>query len=253
MSDLERAVEFLREFDRRCAEITIRSTHGAAYLTPTLPKVYDLNVLVVDLGASASVAELIAEADWTLGAHGVAHRKIAIDDGLGPALEAEFRQAGWQVEELLVMPHVRGAPPVDVTIVQEVEAEALVAAWEAGMRRDLDDEERVAQLVQAQRGRRDRVDVRYFATRVDGRLASYCELFSDGETGQIESVMTEEEFRGRGLGKAVVVGALAASQAVHDLTFIAAERHDWPKELYGKIGFAAAGSVYRFLRRPGTT
>jgi predicted GNAT family N-acyltransferase len=62
--------------------------------------------------------------------------------------------------------------------------------------------------------------------------------------------MTEEAFRGRGLGKAVVAGALAASRAVHDFTFIVAEAHDWPRELYRRLGFEVAGSMYRFLRRP---
>ncbi len=148
------------------------------------------------------------------------------------------------------MPHVRPAPPVDVSSVEEVEAEELVPVWEASMRRDFGDEETVAQLVQAHLGRRTGVDVRYFATRVGNRVASYCELFSDGRTGQIESVMAEEEFRGRGLGKALVAGALAASQAAHDFSFIVADAHDWPKDLYGKLGFETAGSVYRLLLPP---
>ena len=88
------------------------------------------------------------------------------------------------------MPHVRQAPLVDVSGVEEVEAADLVPVWRVGLRADFDDDEAAAQLVEAQLGRRDAVQVRYFATRVDGQPASYCELFSDGETGQIESVMT---------------------------------------------------------------
>jgi ribosomal protein S18 acetylase RimI-like enzyme len=248
--DLARAVNFQREFDRRRAELAVRSAHGTAYLTPTLPRVYDLNGFVVDLGASASAEELIAEADEILGSYGLGHRKITIDDELGRALEPAFRAATWHVDELLVMPHVRPAPAVDISAVREVEAQELIPAWEVGMRRDFGDENVVSQLVQAQLGRRAGVDVRYFATLADGRPFSYCELFSDGRTGQIESVMTTEEFRGRGLGKAVVAGALTASQAVHDFTFIVADAHDWPKELYRKLGFEAAGSVHRFMLRP---
>jgi GNAT superfamily N-acetyltransferase len=252
MSDgLDRAVAFQREFTRRRTDEAIRSVHGTAYLMPTLPKVYDLNVFFVDPGTTASAAELIADADRIFTPYAeLAHRKIAIDDGLGSEVEAAFRETGWQVEELVVMPHVRDAAPVDVSKVEEVTADELVPVWEAGMRRDIGDEDTVAQLVQAHRGRADAVGVRYFATRVGGLLASYCELFSDGQTGQIESVMTEEAFRGRGLGKAVVAAALAASRVVHDFTFIVADAHDWPRELYRTRGFESAGSVFRFLRRP---
>jgi predicted GNAT family N-acyltransferase len=61
--------------------------------------------------------------------------------------------------------------------------------------------------------------------------------------------MTEEQFRGRGLGRAVVATALAASQAVHNFTFIVADAHDWPRQLYRKLGFEAAGTTYIFTRR----
>jgi len=246
----DRAVAFQREFERRRAETAIRSTHGTAYLSPTLPKVYDRNVFLVDLGAKASAEELVAEAAWAFLMHDLAHRKIAIDDELATAVDAEFRDAGWQVEKLVVMPHARPATPVETSAVEEVAADVLVPVWESRMRRDIADAETIAQLIEAQRGRADALDVRYFATRFGGRIASYCELFSDGRTGQIESVMTEEEFRNRGLGTAVVAGALAASRAVHDFTFIVADANDWPKELYRKLGFEPAGTVHRFLLRP---
>jgi hypothetical protein len=77
---LSRAVGFQREFDRRRAEVAIRSTHGTAYLAPGLPRVYDLNLLLADLGAAVSAAELIAETDEIFGSYGLAHRKVAIDD-----------------------------------------------------------------------------------------------------------------------------------------------------------------------------
>ena len=243
----ERAVDFQREFDRRRAELTIRAAHGTAYLTPSLPRVYDLNAFVVDRGTTAGAQELIAEADPILGSHGLEHRKISIADDLGRRVESGFRKAGWQVVEHLVMPHVRPAPALDLTQVEEIAADELVSVWQAGMGREDLDADTVDQLVRAQLARRDHTHVRYFATRVDGRPASYCELFSDGETGQIESVMTDPELRGRGLGKLVVAGALAASQAAHGSTFLVADANDRPKELYRTLGFENAGGVYRFL------
>ena len=94
-------------------------------------------------------------------------------------------------------------------------------------------------------------DTRFFAARVDGEIASYCDLYSDGDTGQIEAVMTLEQFRNRGLARATVMRALAASRdAGNDLTFLMALRDDWPKELYRKLGFDEIGQVYEFVR-PG--
>ena len=63
--------------------------------------------------------------------------------------------------------------------------------------------------------------------------------------------MTLEEFRNRGLAKAIVTHALAESRAAgNDFTFLLAEPRDWPKELYRKLGFDDVGLVYDFLRPP---
>jgi ribosomal protein S18 acetylase RimI-like enzyme len=247
---MARCVEFQRRFERARADRAVRCAHGTAYFNDDLPRVSDLNVLSIDLGASASAAELAAEADAVQGAAGLAHRKIEIDDELGAAVAPGFRRLDWVANEVVVMPHIRPAPRFDLSAVEEIEADELMPVWADGIRREFDDEETVRQLVEAQLLRRGAVQVRYFATRAGGRIASYCELFSDGQIGQIESVMTEKEFRGRGLGKAVVAGALAASQAAQDFTFIVAEADDWPKELYRSLGFDTVGSMYRFLRRP---
>ena len=47
-------------------------------------------------------------------------------------------------------------------------------------------------------------DTTFFAARVDGVIATYCELYSDGGVGQIEAVGTLDEFRNRGLARGAV-------------------------------------------------
>jgi ribosomal protein S18 acetylase RimI-like enzyme len=94
------------------------------------------------------------------------------------------------------------------------------------------------------------VRTRYFAAFADGDVASYCELYTDGRTGQIEAVATLEAYRNRGLASAVVLRALEESRAAGDtLTFLLADEDDWPKELYRRLGFDQSGRLYRFLRK----
>src|ERR671936_1400862 len=79
------------------------------------------------------------------------------------------------------------------------------------------------------------VPTRFFATYVEGEVASYCELRSDGHTAQIEDVNTLAPFRGRGLGRAVVQRALDEARRANDVVFIEALADDWPKELYARM------------------
>jgi predicted GNAT family acetyltransferase len=144
----------------------------------------------------------------------------------------------------------RSTTPWDASRVEEVGWEELEPIWAEGMRTspEIQGEEEVRQLVAAQHRRRIAVDVRYFAARVDGRIASYCELFSREGTGQIESVMTLTASRGRGLAKSTVTRALVESLATgHDFTFLVAEAEDWPKELYRKLGFDDLGHYTKFF------
>jgi ribosomal protein S18 acetylase RimI-like enzyme len=250
---VKRAVEFMRGFDERLAERVVRAPLGRALLTPSLPRVYYLNHFSVDLGVEASADELVAEAEPLLAGAALAHRKVTVDDELGARLAPRFRELGWRVEELLVMRHAGRPPGVDTSAIEEIDPYELEPIWADGMRAspEIADEEEVRQLVAAQHRRRQAVDVRYFAARVEGEIASYCELFSDGGTAQIESVMTLEPFRGRGLAQAAVSRAVAEARAAgHDFAFLVAEAEDWPKELYRKLGFEAAGSVWDFLLPP---
>jgi ribosomal protein S18 acetylase RimI-like enzyme len=139
----------------------------------------------------------------------------------------------------------------DTSAVEELEASDLNDVWAEGTRSSPYgvDEEVVRQLVE-QKHLLAAAGARFFAARVDGRIASHCDLYSDGSTGQIEAVMTLEAFRNRGLARAVVTKALEESRAAgDDLTFLLADGDDWPRDLYDKLGFYEVGSVYEFLLR----
>ena len=250
MTDLERAIEFSRAFDRRRAERIVRGEHGEALLTPSVPLVYHRNHYSVDLNADVSADELIAEADAIFEPEGYRHRKITIDDDLGERVAPRFRELGWKVEELVVQLYRGPQAELDTSVVDPVEGADLEPLWVEGMREspEISTEEEIRQLVAAQHGRREGADVGYFAARVNGEIASYCELFLADGVGQIESVMTLEPYRNRGLAKAVVTRALEASlDAGSELTFICAGARDFPKDLYEKLGFVTAGRMWDFL------
>jgi len=90
---------------------------------------------------------------------------------------------------------------------------------------------------------------RFFGAVVGGQTVCSADLYSDGRTAQIESVLTLEEFRQRGLGRAVVAEAVRAALASgHDFVFLVADDEDWPKNLYARMGFEPLGRFYDFLK-----
>jgi ribosomal protein S18 acetylase RimI-like enzyme len=252
VDELATCIAFTRAFDDQIVGRRKSGRFGVALFDDELPLVFDRNLFLVDLGARPTVDELIAEAERLQ--HGLRHRKIHVDDDHGAQLEPAFLQRGWRVTRLVVMAH-RGESPSDAPDqTSETTADALAPIWAAGIRSEPfgRDEEVVRQLVAAQRGRADAVAVRYFASQSEsGEIAAYCELFSDGRTAQIESVMTLPEFRRRGHGRAVVHRALVEAIGIgHDLVFLLADDEDWPKTLYAKLGFEPLGVVWDFVRQP---
>jgi ribosomal protein S18 acetylase RimI-like enzyme len=255
MSELDRCVDFLRNFSLRVAELTRRGRLGQAVLNDRLARVWSLNYVLAnrELGEDVTAGELAEEADHLLGAVGLEHRKIEVLEGPTAArLEPGFRALGWHVERDVVMTHRRRPDrESDISTVEELEASELEEVWAEGTRSGPygADEDVVQQLVQ-QKHVLAAAGARFFAARVDGQIASHCDLYSDGRTGQIEAVMTLEAFRNRGLARAVVMKALEESRAAgNDLTFLLADYDDWPRHLYVKLGFDEVGSVYEFLLR----
>lgn len=245
---------FEREFERRCAARVEPTAFGEAYLHPDYPVRYDSNFLRVERPLEGVQADsLAADADRALGELGIGHRKIHVrDDAQGRRLAAEFLELGWAAERLLIMaqtrePEVR--PDVEVRETDFVHARPLIE--EAFRRRDdvPADDEVVAQVV-GFRAELERVaEARFFLADADGRPASVCERYAIGSVGQVESVNTLEEFRGRGLASAVVLAAArSAREDGCDVVFLVADDDDWPKELYVRLGFDPVSRFWSFLR-----
>jgi GNAT superfamily N-acetyltransferase len=94
-------------------------------------------------------------------------------------------------------------------------------------------------------------NARYFVAASDGVDACHATLYSDGVVAQVEDVGTLKAMRRRGLARAACSAAIdAALEAGHELVFLVANDDDWPKELYGKLGFEPVGRPWAFTR-PG--
>jgi ribosomal protein S18 acetylase RimI-like enzyme len=252
MTELERIVAFLRKLDGLSAEREEPFRFGTAYFHSELPRVWSRNYLVADTDLDeASTELLVAESDRILGGAGLRHGKVELyDEEVGPRLEPGFRELGWEVHcDVLMVARREPDRPADLSRAEEVSIEELEPVWAEDTGREPFDAETVRQLVANKWVVMASRDTKLLAARVDGAIASYCELYSHGGVGQIEAVGTLEEFRNRGLARATVVSALAASrEAGNDLTFLMARDDDWPKELYRKLGFDEVGREYEFVR-----
>jgi ribosomal protein S18 acetylase RimI-like enzyme len=244
--DLARALAFIRSIDERASMRVEPFRFGTAYFHDRLPRKWSFNFLRVEAGAAELSGEgLLAEADRVQGGAGLDHRMLVFFDGsAGPELAPWLARAGWRVQPEVVMAFQGDANTVaGGSEAREVDASVVSPAREQTIRgySDIRDEESVRQLLDAEEVIASVIQRRCFAFVVDGSAVSYCDVYSDGETAQIENVNTLPEFRGRGYAQAVLSKALSAVERSHELTFLLAHDDDWPKLLYERIGFRAIG------------
>jgi predicted GNAT family acetyltransferase len=249
MTELERAIAFEEGLRHQAVDEVVPFRFGEALLTPSLPHVWDLNVLRV-LDANASAEEVAADAERIQGGAGLGHRRVVADD---EALLQGFQELGWETTRYVFMAHrgagTRGAQGIDV---HEVERDALLPLREALVREAPwgDNDETVSQILAAQTRAAKAGRARHFVVLIDGEGVSAAELYSDGRTAQVEDVITLAPHRNRGYATAVILRAVEAALAAgHDFVFLVADAEDWPKELYARLGFEAIGHTSAFQRR----
>jgi ribosomal protein S18 acetylase RimI-like enzyme len=240
--ELARAYAFLARADM-AGRRTEDSSVGTAVFDDALPKRLDSNFLRVEREADA---ETVRSESERLG-----RRMIVVPDSkLGERLAPFFGERGWKVNRVVLMVQrrepERGA---DLSLVREVREEELRPArsrLNAG--RPWGAPEVLEQLFAAKHSIGEKVDVRFFAVVVDGEVASYTDLYQDGAEAQVEDVGTLEEHRGRGYATSVVLAAIAdARRKGAEFVFLVADKEDWPKELYRRLGFDELGYYVKFV------
>ncbi len=252
--DFRRCVRFLNEIEDRSAARTEKTRFGTAFFHPTFPVKWDLNYVRVDPATPPpSARAAAADADEVQRAAGLKHRKIIVyDEHLGEELAPGFRDLGWRVQRLVLMVHGGGPlQPPRVPVREATWEEVRPAMLDTYVREDRNAPDEAEVLTDSHIVTRSATAVRYFVADRNGRIAGWCELYSDGATGQIENVGTFTEYRGLGIARSVVSRAVEESAAAgNDLHFLVADDDDWPKELYAKLGFAPVGRTYEFVLRP---
>jgi ribosomal protein S18 acetylase RimI-like enzyme len=242
VSQLARAYAFLDKADMAGSRV-LPSSVGTAVFHEALPRRLDSNFLRVEHGADPEAVRAEAER--------LDRQMIFIPDSeLGEQLVPFFKEQGWRVNRVVVMAQEREAEREgDPSLAREVLEEDLRPArarLNAGQ--PWGKPEVMEQLFAGKRWIAEHVETRFFAIEADGELVSYTDLYQDGTEAQVEDVGTLPEHRGRGYATAVVLAAIAASrERGAEFVFLVADKEDWPKELYRRLGFDELGYYVKFV------
>ena len=255
--DFTVALAFLRRLERRIARRIEDVAYGFAVFNPELPAVWDVNLLWIDgVPDEVGAGDLAAMADDVQGSAGLSHRRLWLAREADVLRLADgFADLGWSEDVHILLACKRDPDRTPGAIVREIDADAHARFSEAGLRSSpgLFSDDTIDQLARLGSVYAE-VGARFFGVEAGGQIVAACDLYQDGGTAQIESVMTLEAHRNRGYAGALVLHALAeARRAGAGLVFLLAEEDDWPKALYAKLGFDQIGRVGLFTRKPDTT
>lgn len=256
-SSQARVAAFVRSLEDRSAQTIEPWALGTVLFNLAFPDKWDLNFLRLERDdPSLSAEDVAAEANRIQSAAGLKHRKVAVESAVaGARLAQGFRRMDWNVTRLLIMTLQGPVPEPGPVTVKEVSLDDIREAWI-----DLDMNERKMSQTEAEmlwdsmKEVTARVtDLRIFAGLVEGKIAGWCELYSEGGIGQVENVSTTKSAQGRGVARSVIARALKESEdAGNTLDFLIADDNDWPKELYARMGYQPTGYMYEFLLKPPT-
>jgi len=252
--DFLRAVAWERRAHEQIAQRIEPLRYGFAGFDETLPLVYFANLIWVTAGpGEVSAPELMVDADRLLAPF--EHRWIVVDrEPLWAMLTEEFAAAGWGIQTHVLMTHRRAPDRTgQLDAVDEVEYDDLRAAE----MRYMDSQPWCTSIDPARQVLEHHLRLgavlgeRCFAIRDGDDVVAYAKLRHRDGIGQVEDVVVLEGHRGTGLGRLVTTAALQAGlEREPELMFIVADDDDWPKELYARLGFEAAGRARMFHRLP---
>lgn len=252
MSDLlERVVAFRAAFARRQAAEVVEFSGAFAVRDAEFPLSQEHNQLIVG-AAEVDAGALAGFALRGLGARGQ-YRITVLDGVLGERVAPVLAAEGYERDTEVVLARTTAGCVLPERAAQAVE---LAEMREALFRQQMEwspNEELARQLTDRRRARlRGAETVLFLAARTpEGEVAACADLYLDSRTGlaQVEDLVTATAHRGQGHGDALLgTGlALAADAGIPQL-FLIADGNDWPREWYGRRGFAEIGRSHSFLK-----
>lgn len=247
--ELARIHRFEREVEMAGTR-TVPSPLGVGVLTDELPLPHSANYVLVDRAADAD--EAIAEADRILGGAGRDYRVIVtLDDELGARLRPAFADLGWRVRrEVFMVQRREPEKTADLSVVREVDqADLRPGRTREILGYDWGTPDLAEQILDTKILLGNRAETRFFGVEVDGEIVAWSDLYVAQGIAQVEDVATRAEHRGRGYATAVVLRAAGEGRrSGADLVFLVADDEDWPKQLYGRLGFDEVGHLHRFTK-----
>jgi ribosomal protein S18 acetylase RimI-like enzyme len=249
--DFQRALDMERGQLAAAAQRSEEHPLGLLLFDDVRPRVWVHNQLHVT-GAAGDIDDLVRVLDEHYG-H-LPHRRVVVQDEVeGERLAQGFRDRGWQTDVTVFMalrePRDRDPEPGLAEEVGAAEHRAIELET-MGEEPYAKDEEVRGQLIDARAARQAIVDrARFVAGVIDDRHVGNTAVYEVGDVVQVEDVATLTAFRRRGVARAMVSLAIELALDAHaDLVWIAADEHDWPKELYAKLGFRPLGRIHSFTR-----
>jgi N-acetylglutamate synthase-like GNAT family acetyltransferase len=236
--------------DRRLCDAIEPFELGGVLRTPSLPDVYQLNALRLEHDAGAEDVAAAADRLQADLAHRKAFTRLPVP---GEHLLTEFAALGWSVERVAVMAWQDGDPRPRPGAARELDASEAARLRERFYRvtTRFRGERELRQLLD-----RDARVMRALAGRevgapADGDPVAGCRLLAHSELAEVDFVETLEPERGAGLGRAVVLHAVALALASgHEGVFLLADSADWTHGWYERLGFRDVGFEWEFTRLP---
>jgi uncharacterized protein (DUF952 family)/ribosomal protein S18 acetylase RimI-like enzyme len=236
---VRRAIE-VRDVPGGVAVSDARFPHSRAHNRLLLSEDMDADTIV------ALSAEVAAAEGWP-------HDAVALRWPDAGRVAADLAARGWDVEELLLMARPAGPIP-GADRAEVVEQREVHDLWRRSWREGavappeiLD--EVIDQLVGREYLNDLVVRVHDVVVREDGRVQAAGQLYVDGATAAVESVLTDTAARGRGYADAVLARALSrAVDSGCDLVVLEAAADDWPRHWYERRGFRTVGTQWIAVR-----
>src|SRR5205823_4666350 len=247
---LDDALAFQRHLDCALATRVDETPLGTAIYRDDLPRVADLNLLIVErvppgLFATALMVEVERHQA------GLPQRALRVDDQEAAAdLVPHFAAAGWIVQRTALMLLRRGPDrAIDISDVAELGVDQVRAARDSAMRHGRRDHDVAAEEVAAGATQAPDARVRAFAAIVGSEVAAYCMLRIGPGGAKLVEVEALPLSQGHGLGRATIWAAASAARRERaQPIFVECRDEDWEKSVYRRLGFDEAGKVHRFIR-----